>query len=41
MGGPYLPKPEPVWSTDSIGDAAAALSLVIGGCWLVALWSLV
>ena len=41
MRGPYLPKPEPVWSTDIIGDAAAALTLVIGGCLLVAFWSLV
>lgn len=31
----YIPRePEPVWSVDRVGDAAAALLIVIGGAWL-------
>ncbi len=40
MPQPYIParQPEPVWTVDRIGDAMAALTLVIGGCIIVA-WS--
>ncbi|WP_420104530.1 hypothetical protein [Bosea sp. (in: a-proteobacteria)] len=33
-------QPEPVWTVDRIGDAMAALTLVIGGACLVALATL-
>ena len=38
LTAPYLPKPEPVWSTDIIGEIGARivfLAFMLAGIWLV------